>query len=202
MPTASGYGRQSQGSDRSIDQQHDSYIARCAAEGWEPGPWLSDRVSASRYATKVRDDWPLLMALRRAGDRVAVGKLPWLPAAERVGAVPGGVPGAPCQGLHRDPRTAVRPTEWPGREAAERGRRGQRVRVVQDVHADHPATPWPLRRRASRTGGLRTDTSGCTRARVPSGGWPGRSRTRTRPRWYGRSTPGCGLANALRRIAN
>ena len=62
MPTASGYGRQSQGSDRSIDQQHDSYIARCAAEGWEPGPWLSDRVSASRYATKVRDDWPLLMS--------------------------------------------------------------------------------------------------------------------------------------------
>ena len=26
MPTASGYGRQSQGSDRSIDQQHDSYL--------------------------------------------------------------------------------------------------------------------------------------------------------------------------------
>lgn len=61
MPTASGYGRQSQGSDRSIDQQHDSYLARCAAEGWEAGPWLSDRVSASRYATKVRDDWPVLM---------------------------------------------------------------------------------------------------------------------------------------------
>jgi site-specific DNA recombinase len=61
MSTTSGYGRQSQGSDRSIDQQHDSYLARCAAEGWEAGPWLSDRVSASRYATKVRDDWPALM---------------------------------------------------------------------------------------------------------------------------------------------
>jgi site-specific DNA recombinase len=61
VSTASGYGRQSQGSDRSIDQQHDSYIARCASEGWDAGPWLSDRVSASRYATKMRDDWPLLM---------------------------------------------------------------------------------------------------------------------------------------------
>ena len=61
MPTASGYGRQSQGSDRSIDQQHDSYLARCATEGWEAGPWLSDRVSASRYATTTRDDWPVLM---------------------------------------------------------------------------------------------------------------------------------------------
>lgn len=63
MPTASsGYGRQSQGSDRSLEQQRDSYIARCASEGWDAGPWLSDRVSASKYSTRTRDDWPVLLS--------------------------------------------------------------------------------------------------------------------------------------------
>ena len=58
---ASGYGRQSEGSDRSIEQQHESFIARCASEGWDARPWLLDRVSASKYSTKVRDDWPKLL---------------------------------------------------------------------------------------------------------------------------------------------
>ena len=60
------YGRQSMGNDKSIAEQLELGAKRCAAEGWDHAGEYSDRVSASRYATKQRDDWPrLLDALAR-----------------------------------------------------------------------------------------------------------------------------------------
>lgn len=56
------YGRQSMGNDRSIAEQLDSGRSRAAAEGWDILAEHSDRISASRYATKARDDWPKLLA--------------------------------------------------------------------------------------------------------------------------------------------
>lgn len=63
---ALAYGRQSQGNDRSIVEQIESGRKRAAAEGWDILAEYSDRTSASRYATRARDDWArLLKALER-----------------------------------------------------------------------------------------------------------------------------------------
>ena len=65
------YGRQSMGNDRSIAEQLDSGRSRAGAEGWDILGEYSDRISASRYATKARDDWPKLLAdLKRPDVRV------------------------------------------------------------------------------------------------------------------------------------
>src|SRR5690349_10188493 len=66
MTGALTYGRQSLGNDKSIAEQLELGVKRCAAEGWDHAGEYSDRISASRYATKQRDDWPrLLDALTR-----------------------------------------------------------------------------------------------------------------------------------------
>jgi site-specific DNA recombinase len=60
------YGRQSMGKDRSIAEQLASGHERAGREGWKLVATYSDKVSASRYSTKVRDDWAkLLTALER-----------------------------------------------------------------------------------------------------------------------------------------
>lgn len=60
------YGRQSMGNDRSVAEQMESGRKRAATEGWDILAEHSDRISASRYATRTRDDWPrLLKALAR-----------------------------------------------------------------------------------------------------------------------------------------
>lgn len=60
------YGRQSMGNDKSIAEQLELGAKRCAAEGWDHAGEYSDRISASRYATRARGDWAkLLDALSR-----------------------------------------------------------------------------------------------------------------------------------------
>jgi DNA invertase Pin-like site-specific DNA recombinase len=56
------YGRQSQASDRSINEQLESGRERASTEGWQVAAEFLDRVSASRHSTKQRDDWPKLVA--------------------------------------------------------------------------------------------------------------------------------------------
>ena len=56
------YGRQSLGNDKSIAEQLELGAKRCAAEGWDHAGEYSDRISASRYATRARDDWARLLA--------------------------------------------------------------------------------------------------------------------------------------------
>jgi len=56
------YARQSQGSDRSTDEQLDLGRARAEAEGWPVHAEYTDPVSASRHAAKARKDWPRLLA--------------------------------------------------------------------------------------------------------------------------------------------
>jgi DNA invertase Pin-like site-specific DNA recombinase len=56
------YGRQSLGKDRSIVEQIESGRKRAAAEGWDILAEYSDRISASRYASRARDDWARLLA--------------------------------------------------------------------------------------------------------------------------------------------
>jgi DNA invertase Pin-like site-specific DNA recombinase len=68
------YGRQSLGKDKSIAEQLEAGGKRCAAEGWPHLGEYSDRVSASRYATRARDDWAKLL---RHLERPDVGVL-WL----------------------------------------------------------------------------------------------------------------------------
>lgn len=52
------YGRQSVGSERSIQEQLDIGGDRARAEGWQlAGPPLTDKVSASRYGHHARDGW-------------------------------------------------------------------------------------------------------------------------------------------------
>lgn len=55
------YARQSQSNDRSIDQQAEIGGERAVAEGWAIRGTYRDGVSASRYATKQRIDWPKLL---------------------------------------------------------------------------------------------------------------------------------------------
>jgi site-specific DNA recombinase len=59
---ALAYGRQSLGNDKSIAEQLELGAKRGAAEGWEHAGEYSDRISASRYATRSRDDWARLLA--------------------------------------------------------------------------------------------------------------------------------------------
>lgn len=73
-PQAVTYGRQSMGKARSITEQLGSGRARTDAEGWKLLAEYQDKVSASRYATRARDDWPKLLA---ALERPDVGVL-WL----------------------------------------------------------------------------------------------------------------------------
>ena len=56
------YGRQSQHNDKSIEQQLTIGRSRADSEGWDLRHAYSDGVSASRHATKTRDDWPRLLA--------------------------------------------------------------------------------------------------------------------------------------------
>ena len=55
------YGRQSQASDRSINEQLESGRDRAETESWQVAAEFSDRVSASRHSAKARDDWPKLV---------------------------------------------------------------------------------------------------------------------------------------------
>jgi DNA invertase Pin-like site-specific DNA recombinase len=50
------------GNDKSIEEQLELGVKRCAAEGWAHRGQYSDRVSASRYARKNRDEWAQLLA--------------------------------------------------------------------------------------------------------------------------------------------
>jgi site-specific DNA recombinase len=62
------YGRQSQASDRSINEQLESGRERVKAEGWHlAADPFRDKVSASRRSTRQRDDWPKLVAGVEAG---------------------------------------------------------------------------------------------------------------------------------------
>lgn len=60
--TAVSYGRQSHGQQQSIDQQDAAAQRVCAAEGWTLAAHYSDGSSASRFATKDREDWALVLA--------------------------------------------------------------------------------------------------------------------------------------------
>jgi DNA invertase Pin-like site-specific DNA recombinase len=62
------YGRQSKGKTASIAEQLKIGHARTDRQGWPVVAALSDRVSASRYATRARDDWPKLLALVLASE--------------------------------------------------------------------------------------------------------------------------------------
>ena len=68
------YGRQSQHKDRSIAEQLDLGRDRADAEGWTVLREYQDGVSASRHATKKRDQWPELLAEIDAGQ----GDVLWL----------------------------------------------------------------------------------------------------------------------------
>lgn len=56
----------------SVSEQEELGLARCDAEGWEARLYLDNDLSASRYATKDRDDWPRLLADLRAGQLAVV----------------------------------------------------------------------------------------------------------------------------------
>lgn len=61
------YGRQSHGSERSIDQQREACRRDAQTEGYTIVADYSDPISASRYARTQRDEWPLLLADIAAG---------------------------------------------------------------------------------------------------------------------------------------
>jgi len=65
-PRAAIYGRQSEGSDRSIERQLDDGRDRCAVNEWIP-VIFSDKVSARR-GRKTRDDWPRLIKAIENGE--------------------------------------------------------------------------------------------------------------------------------------
>lgn len=62
------YARQSKGNAKSIADQLTECREDSASEGWEVAAEWSDRVSASRYTTKVRDEWPKVLAAIEAGE--------------------------------------------------------------------------------------------------------------------------------------
>jgi DNA invertase Pin-like site-specific DNA recombinase len=66
------YGRQSQASDRSINEQLVIGRERAEAEGWHVAAEFSDGVSASRRTTRKRDDWPELVTGVEAGQADAI----------------------------------------------------------------------------------------------------------------------------------
>lgn len=57
------YGRQSKGKSASIEEQLKLGQLRTVRQGWPVVAALSDGISASRFATRERDDWPRLLAL-------------------------------------------------------------------------------------------------------------------------------------------
>lgn len=67
MTRAGIYSRQSKGNDRSIEQQETELLADVTNLGWSVGGTYSDGSSASRFATKGRDDWESLLADIEAG---------------------------------------------------------------------------------------------------------------------------------------
>ena len=69
-PRAGVLGRVSHdksGVERSVAEQQDGNRAECAANGWQVTGEYEDAVSASRFATKAREDWPRLLADIEAG---------------------------------------------------------------------------------------------------------------------------------------
>lgn len=56
------YGRNSKGEAKSIDDQLELGEAAVTEQGWTLANSYSDRQSASRYASKTRDDWARLLA--------------------------------------------------------------------------------------------------------------------------------------------
>jgi site-specific DNA recombinase len=60
--TAAIYTRLSKGFGRSIEEQEKEDRAECERNGWHVGGVYSDKVSASRFATKEREDWERLLA--------------------------------------------------------------------------------------------------------------------------------------------
>lgn len=71
LPGAVTYGRQSLGKDVSIEEQLELGRKRCAAEEWRFLGQYSDRISASRHESRVRDDWErLLRGLSRPEVRI------------------------------------------------------------------------------------------------------------------------------------
>ena len=65
--TSDIYARQSVGNAASIAEQLDLGRKRAATEGWPVHATYSDPISASRYAHKLREDWPKLVADVQAG---------------------------------------------------------------------------------------------------------------------------------------
>jgi DNA invertase Pin-like site-specific DNA recombinase len=67
-PRAIIYGRQSKGDFTSIEDQINRQNSDVLRQGWSPAETLQDGVSASRYGTKVRDDWPKLLVRIESGE--------------------------------------------------------------------------------------------------------------------------------------
>lgn len=59
---AGNYGRQSAGNATSVADQHRSNDGAISQQGWDETVRYADLVSASRFGTKARDDWPKLVA--------------------------------------------------------------------------------------------------------------------------------------------
>ncbi len=62
--------RDRHGTGRSTDEQHEENVAACAERGWTFGDadhYTDGDRSASRYATKVREEWPRLVAAIQDG---------------------------------------------------------------------------------------------------------------------------------------
>jgi DNA invertase Pin-like site-specific DNA recombinase len=62
MTTAAVYGRNSHGEEASIEDQLDLGISAAEEQGWSLTGAYSDKVSASRYGTKIRGGWAELLA--------------------------------------------------------------------------------------------------------------------------------------------
>lgn len=65
---AAVYGRQSGGKAKSIEEQINEGLATARENGWTVTATYRDGRSASRYATKGRDDWPRVLTDIAAGD--------------------------------------------------------------------------------------------------------------------------------------
>lgn len=69
---AVSYGRSSSAKQKSIDEQLADNRAACDANGWRVVAELSDPISASRYATKVRENWATLLEMLPKVDAVVL----------------------------------------------------------------------------------------------------------------------------------
>jgi site-specific DNA recombinase len=72
-----GYGRQSRGNQKSIDDQREIYHRDVDEQGWVDAGWLSDRIGASRYSTRERDAWPLVIEMIEGGEGKGEGEKEW-----------------------------------------------------------------------------------------------------------------------------